>query len=540
MTELERAERWIDQHRSVLREIGEHWASTGEWKTVDQLGRAALRRDEEDDVFAALRDLPPALGRVEPPQDMVRLRVRGLAVTPSTQSLLDEFIRVLRLAVHKLKSDDEHPKISRADLTDSLHLGAETAERVGQLVLENDWMFGGGSGDANGDWERLVNEHTRAVATVKSVDDYLQLDGQRFWARPANTWPEGAPFASQVSPSQGSNLAKIAVASGIVRDQRAVAVAYGRDDAARQAVFGFLRALGLKPLEWEQLVRETGSAAPYSGEAVERGFAAAQAVVVLFTPDDRAQLDSALGQEEARLQARPNVLLEAGMALATHPDRTVLVRVGDVALPSNLSGRNFVRLDGTTEQLAALAGRLEAAQCPVDRTGSEWLDTRRFKALTALSRPPAAGQHAAAPPPTRRDMDSLRVAINELLEELEYADRQVAEDSHAYWAKHELPTTSWQRHGALLALHDDETHAAVRAAYHELDRLDRCIATNGRTYGPMGDYDEHYTVKGCNPERWSAGYQAARQSLSLLQRRVSAARLSSLPAASDEGRIRPG
>lgn len=537
MTELERAERWIDQHRAVLREIGEHWARTGEWKTVDQLGRAALRRDEEDDVFAALRDLPPALGRVEHPQDMVRLRVRGLAVTPSTQSLLDEFIRVLRLAVHKLKSDDEHPKISRVDLTESLHLGAGTAQRVGQIVLENDWMFGGGLGDANGDWERLVNEHTRAVATVKSVDDYLQLDWQRFWARPANTWPEGAPFASQVSPSQGSNLAKIAVASDIVRNQRVVAVAYGRDDAARQAVFGFLRALGLKPLEWEQLVRETGSAAPYSGEAVERGFVTAQAVVVLFTPDDRAQLDSALGQEEARLQARPNVLLEAGMALATHPDRTVLVRVGDVALPSNLSGRNFVRLDGTTEQLAALAGRLEAAQCPVDCTGSEWLDTRRFQALTALSRPPAAVRHAAAPP-TRRDMDSLRVAISELLEELEYADGQVNEDSHAFWAKHELPTTSWQRHGALLALHDDDAHAALRAAYRELDRLGRCVATTGRTYGPMGDYDEHYTVEGCDPDKWRAAYHEARRCMSLLQGRVPR-RSSSQPAASDEGRLHP-
>jgi hypothetical protein len=514
MTELQRAERWIEQHRSVLREIGEHWAATGEWKTVDQLGRAALRRNDEEDVFAALRDLPPALGRVEPPEDIVRLRVRGLAITPSTQPLLQEFIRVLRLAVLKLKSEDEHPRICRADLTESLHLGQEIAERVGQIVLENDWMFGGGSGDATGDWERVVNEHTRAVATVKNVDDYLQLDGQRFWARPANVWPEAAPLAGVLSPPPGSGLvAKIALASENLPHPSAVAVAYGRDDAAREAVFGFLRALGLKPLEWEQLVRATRSAAPSSGEAVERGFAAARAVVVLFTPDDRAQLDSALGHEKVRLQARPNVLLEAGMALATHPDRTVLVVIGDVDLPSNLSGRNFLRLGGTTEQLVAFAGRLEAAGCPVDRAGSGWLDTRAFGGLSALSRAPAAIEHGRTQPTTRGDTDTLRVAINELFEELEYADHQVAEDSHAYWAQHQLPTTSWQRHGALLALHDDEAHAALRAAYHELDRLGRCIATNGRTYGPMGDYDEHYTVNGCDPEKWSAAYQEARRCL---------------------------
>ncbi len=175
-------------------------------------------------------------------------------------------------------------------------------------------------------------------------------------------------------------------AARIERNPRLVAVAHGRDGAARQAVFHLLRAVGLEPLEWETLVSRTNSAAPYSGDAVERGFAAAQAVIVLFTPDDVVQLHPNLAEAAPVLQARPNVLLEAGMALATQPDRTLLVVIGEVKLPSNLHGRNLIRLNGKTAGVNALANRLETAGCPVARHGSDWLDTASFAALDALER----------------------------------------------------------------------------------------------------------------------------------------------------------
>jgi hypothetical protein len=204
------------------------------------------------------------------------------------------------------------------------------------------------------------------------------------------------------------------------------------------------------------------------------------------------------------------------MALATHPDRTILLLVGEVDIPTNLSGRNFVRLDGTAEQLSAFAARLERAGCPVDRTGNAWLDTGAFEALGALSRRPAT-LASAEPHATAQEADStLRIAINQLLEELEDIHRHVVDDSHDYWAKHVLPTSCWKRYGRLLALHND-AHAALRAAYLEADRLARCVAKNGRTYGPMGDYDEHYTVDGCEPDRWHAAYEQARRHLELLR-----------------------
>ena len=59
---------------------------------------------------------------------------------------------------------------------------------------------------------------------------------------------------------------------------------------ARDALFDFLRAVGLHPLEWSEAVGATGSASPYIGEILDAAFSVAQAVVVLLTPDDEARL----------------------------------------------------------------------------------------------------------------------------------------------------------------------------------------------------------------------------------------------------------
>jgi len=131
-----------------------------------------------------------------------------------------------------------------------------------------------------------------------------------------------------------------------------------------------------------------------------RGIATAQAVVVLFTPDDIVQLHPDLDDASPVLMPRPNVLIEAGMALATHPHRTLLVVIGDVEMPSNLAGLNVVRLDCTPTGLNTMVARLKDAGCPVDRRGTDWLDTRSFHDLGALRRrvPSAASTAVGSTP----------------------------------------------------------------------------------------------------------------------------------------------
>lgn len=181
-------------------------------------------------------------------------------------------------------------------------------------------------------------------------------------------------------------------------DPRTVFVVHGRDLDAKDAVYGFLRALDLRPLDWEELVAATGSASPYVGDTIKVAFQKARAVVVLLTPDDEARLSSVLhGSEEPPHetnltgQARPNVLFEAGMALASHPDRTILVQIGTVRPFSDVAGRHIVRLTGAPASLQALASRLRSAGCAVDLTGSGWLGDSRIQDLAAHTRRPGAG-----------------------------------------------------------------------------------------------------------------------------------------------------
>ncbi len=160
-----------------------------------------------------------------------------------------------------------------------------------------------------------------------------------------------------------------------------VFVVHGRNEAIREAMFSFLRALGLEPLEWSRLVQSTGGGVPYVGQVLKTAFEQPQAVVVLQTPDDLAYLQPRLHgpnepvhEREPTGQARPNVLFESGMAMGLFPDRTILVNVGNVRPYSDIAGRHVIHVSNSQEWRNDLAERLRSCHCPVDKTGTDWLN----------------------------------------------------------------------------------------------------------------------------------------------------------------------
>jgi hypothetical protein len=205
-------------------------------------------------------------------------------------------------------------------------------------------------------------------------------------------------------------------------------VAHGRDEQARQAVFAFLRALDLQPLEWGEMVKRTHQASPYTGDVVELAFRQARAVVVLFTPDEEARLHPDLwgtdedGQERNLSERpRPNVILEAGMALMSHPKETTILEIGRVQPISNLAGRNVVRITNAGEiapKLSALASRLAGAGCPVNTDGQDWLDTTRFAELDALGRRSGKAQNPPRAASTMVNDESERSSATQITQEL--------------------------------------------------------------------------------------------------------------------------
>jgi predicted nucleotide-binding protein len=189
-----------------------------------------------------------------------------------------------------------------------------------------------------------------------------------------------------VQPSAGSSAEvgqrPARVTPRAKKSGKAVMVVYGHDEEAKVALFKWLRMIGLQPKEWTQLVKESDSPISYVGQVVKRAFDSVQAVVVLFTPDEYVRPARVPPESDDlwRLQARPNVLIETGMALITHPDRLIFIYLGpeELELPSDLSGRHYVRLDGSPERLNEIATYLQRAGCPVDRDGSQWLNPNIF------------------------------------------------------------------------------------------------------------------------------------------------------------------
>jgi predicted nucleotide-binding protein len=167
---------------------------------------------------------------------------------------------------------------------------------------------------------------------------------------------------------------------------RNVFVIHGRNSSIRDSMFDFLRAVGLRPLEWSTIVSALGEGSPYIGDIINRGFEMAQVTVALMTPDELATLQDSYKQpsdaayEVTQIpRVRPNVTLEIGMALARDPNRTILVQVGEVAPISDLAGRHTIRLNNSAERRNALVQRLIQAGCEVDVTGTDWLRVGNFE-----------------------------------------------------------------------------------------------------------------------------------------------------------------
>jgi len=164
-----------------------------------------------------------------------------------------------------------------------------------------------------------------------------------------------------------------------------VFVIHGRDEAMRRAIFDFLRAIDLKPIEWGEAVSLTGTPSPHIGEIIDAAMLHAQAILVLFTGDDQARLrDEFLSgndpdyERKTTPQSRPNVIFEAGLALGKYPDRTILVQVGTLRPFSDIAGRHFIRLRNSSKSRQELALRLRLAGCEVDLSGTDWHDAGAF------------------------------------------------------------------------------------------------------------------------------------------------------------------
>jgi predicted nucleotide-binding protein len=181
------------------------------------------------------------------------------------------------------------------------------------------------------------------------------------------------------SPPQGEATTMPAASP----DPKKVFIIHGRNTAARTAVEHFVKALGLEPIDFDQLSGDAGGSA-FVGDIVRAGLEQAMGLIALFTPEEFASLrPDHRGEHEKpedlqRWQARPNVIFEAGMAYGMARERTVLVTMGaEVALFSDVAGVHVVRLRNSVESRKKLRQKLIGMKCAVDLRNDAWTDPAR-------------------------------------------------------------------------------------------------------------------------------------------------------------------
>lgn len=183
-------------------------------------------------------------------------------------------------------------------------------------------------------------------------------------------------------------------ASEQIGDPKKVFIVYGRNIQALNAMKQFLRALHLEPIDFDEVRNQLGHSA-YLHDVVREGMNRARAIIVLFTPDEYAALRPNLirshdtATDKARWQTRPNVIWEAGAALTIAAERTLLVRLGDVDLSSDMQGRYVYRLDNSIEARNRLRDALRGARCDVNPSVGDFHNKDVAGDFEACVTPPA-------------------------------------------------------------------------------------------------------------------------------------------------------
>lgn len=155
--------------------------------------------------------------------------------------------------------------------------------------------------------------------------------------------------------------------------EKSVFLVYGHAEAANECVKDVLRAMSLEPIEFNRMSTMTRKTSPSIMEVLQTGFANAQAIVVVLTPDEVVKRRDELGGDQQGYQPRPNVLIEAGMAFGIQPDRTILLKFGEIRPASDLSGLHLIEVRNSPSWRQVLRDRLSLAGCAIPEGITDYL-----------------------------------------------------------------------------------------------------------------------------------------------------------------------
>lgn len=375
------------------------------WPTVRELDNAVYRECAQSLADACVGmpkcllfpDLAQVKATTLPDTQEVRLSIEGLTLVPGAEPVVDAIAsgisKLAKMAAeyqpasptdYLTVTDTEFAKMMGCSESDPVVLAFYSVATYGLPGVARS------SGSGSGHWSITLNERELRryvkvvdVASLLDVSRALEQQQQREAAQLQGALDALEPLSVPGDSTTHTESEDSRVLKQRGPDSRKVFIVHGRNLPAKHAMESFVRALGLEPIDFERdAVVGTGSAAPYTSEIVQSGLQRAQAVIVLFTPDEqvalREELAASPDETATEMQPRPNVIFEAGMAFVSHPKRTVIVEIGKVRGFSDIAGIHTVRLDDSIERRQALIGRLKIAGCLIPENPTGWENAGEF------------------------------------------------------------------------------------------------------------------------------------------------------------------
>jgi hypothetical protein len=147
---------------------------------LEDLQRRVEQRGENLDLIAAAATLDPAVGAIDD-QGRVRLTIECLACEPVTHELIEDYVRVVRMAADRFWDPHRHG-VSGRDIRRRLGLPPERVKQLWHVMDTDSEVFGRRGRPRIGDLlarRRPVAPGAQRYAAVVDVTDLLRLRRER-------------------------------------------------------------------------------------------------------------------------------------------------------------------------------------------------------------------------------------------------------------------------------------------------------------------------------------------------------------------------
>ncbi|MDW3191646.1 MAG: nucleotide-binding protein [Cytophagales bacterium] len=175
-------------------------------------------------------------------------------------------------------------------------------------------------------------------------------------------------------------------AENSISQNHSIFLIHGRNDGIKKQLAILLNKLKINYKDWSSYLDTIKKSAPLTTEILDTAFKEATIFLVLLTPDDEVRLNpnflnsnDSLEEQNIRLQARPNVIFEAGMAYGRNPNTTIFIKVGNPSLFTDIEGKHVITLSNDVSSKFELVKTLENLGCEADTSQTDWMNFGNFE-----------------------------------------------------------------------------------------------------------------------------------------------------------------